>query len=702
MIFWHRYPFIRLIMPFMAGIILAFWLERPVASLYWLLAILFIVYLFLTLLFTKKLPYRLRWLPGLLIYMNLIIGGYQLTILNTPKFSSSDISNNNFNSGQFIVRLNEPVSEKPRSFKVVAKVTQLKDSTGWEEVTGKLILYFEKDSLSRNLEYGDLLLVQSTIQKINPPLNPGEFNYRRYLANKGIYFQGYVKKGDWEILDKDRGSIIKSIGAGLRNRFLNILEQNGIKGEEFAVASAILLGYDDKLDAEQKQAFSGAGAMHILCVSGLHVGIISVILSSLLFFLNRSKWLRILKTILLLLLIWLYALITGFSPSVMRASIMFSFLIVGQNLKRKTDIYNTLAASAFTILLIDPYLLLEVGFQLSYLAVIGIVAIYKPISSLVYPRYWLIRKIWQISVVSFAATLATFPLSLFYFHQFPNLFLVTNLVAIPASMLIIYLGIMVLLTSFIPLISNFFALLLVKLIWFLNFFVKAIEGFPFSTVRDVYITFFELVLILLIIIAAVRYLQRFNFKPAVLLISLILFLFLSFSTRSFQHLQQRGILIYHVKNNSAIDFYDGKGALFLADSSLLSDRGKINYHINNSRIQAGLRNIAFLPLEKSSVQTENFLKNGDFIAFYDKSMLRVDKDFNFFPLLGKKIKINYLLISQNTRINVSDLMDMFDFEMLIIDSSNAEWYVKRIRSECEENNIPYYCVGESGALCLEI
>lgn len=155
---------------------------------------------------------------------------------------------------------------------------------------------------------------------------------------------------------------------------------------------------------------------------------------------SRTQVLRIIKLLILLLCLWSYAFITSLSPSVMRAVTMFSFIAIANVMQRQTNIYNTLAASAFLLLILEPNMVFEVGFQLSYLAVLGIVSIYP----IVYPLFVFKSKwtdtLWQLNCVSIAALIATFPLGIFYFHQFPNYFLVANILVLPLIPFIIYFG----------------------------------------------------------------------------------------------------------------------------------------------------------------------------------------------------------------------------------------------------------------------
>ncbi|MCD4696616.1 MAG: ComEC family competence protein, partial [Bacteroidales bacterium] len=480
------------------------------------------------------------------------------------------------------------VTERPNSFKTIAKVKLAGDKNKPEKTTGKIMVYFEKGENAEKLNYGDLIVLNGRISEIPSPRNPGEFNYQRYLSNKGIYHSVFLKSENWGLIHKRNTFSLKAMGINIREKLLVILKDNGISGDEFAVASAILLGYDENLDAELKRQFSGAGAMHILCVSGLHVGIVYVILNGLLFFMNRKRSLRVIKVFILILLIWFYALITGFSPSVLRASTMFSFIILGRSVKRKTNIYNMLAASAFLLLVINPYILWEVGFQLSYLAVTGIVLLFKPVYGIFIPRNIILDKVWQITVVSLAATVATFPLSIYYFDQFPNLFLLTNLVAIPASILILYSGLAVIGFSFIPAISNLFGTILSLILKGLTISVGWIEGLSFATTRGIYITSIELILILLILASLYRVIIAKNKMPGTYLVVLLFILSISFTNRRISNLHQEKIVVYHVNRFPAIEFIKGKKSVLLTDSLLIQNPTNLEYAIRGNQTKQGI------------------------------------------------------------------------------------------------------------------
>jgi len=696
---WHQIPIVRLIIPFIAGILIAIKLESW-QSLFYLLLALISVYIIFIFTFSKRMPYRLRWITGLIQNMILLLAGYNLLIYSTPRYQENNILNLR-NPETAIVRVIEQISEKENSYKVVSRVIAAKDSAHWQNISGKITLYFQKDPACEMISYGDELIISSTLSEIAKPQNPGEFNYKRFLSNKGIYHQGFVKSGNWQIIDHARGNMVKAWGIQLRKKFLKILNQNELEGKEYAVVSAILLGYDEYLDSDQKQDFASAGAMHILCVSGLHVGIISTILMFGIFYLKRRKYLKWVGLLFVLAILWLYASITGFSPSVLRATIMFSFINIGLTLKHRINIFNMLAASAFLLLIINPYIITEVGFQLSYLAVTGILLLYRPIYQLFQFKFWMIDKIWQITVVSIAATLATFPLSIYYFHQFPKLFLFTNLIAIPASMLIIYAGILVLILSPIKIISTFIGKILSYIIWFLNSSVSWIENLSFSTATGIFISPLELLLIfgilgtlvMLIILKQKHYIFILGVSSIILASSILV--------RQYKMSKQSEMTIYSLKNSSAIDFKINNKIISLADSSVLANPGKYNYQIQNNRYKVNPENIEMFYINDSIIDKAGFKKIDNFIFFKNRVIVIANKNLNIKPL-NDKFRIDYLIYTQNARIPVEEIKQSFEFNELIVDNSIPWWEADKVKAECEMHQIRYHSIRDEGAWTLKI
>jgi len=499
MIRWNHIPMIRLIIPLIAGILHAVYFPLGLEVQAGFLLVLYLILSFLLLYGYHFISFKRRWVIGLVLQSFLVLLGMKMTMLADHSLSETHFRNSSRAPALMIGRLTEPVIEKKKSYKTILECMFIQDSGPGLRCTGKLLAYLAKEDRAASLKYGDLIVFNARWQVIRPPEIPGDFDYQQYMKYHGVYDQAYISTGKWNKLDLNHGNAILSYAIGIQDRILKVLARQGLEGEEFKVASAILAGYRAALDPELQQAFSGAGAMHILCVSGLHVGVIYLVLSYILSVLGKGKRSKALRSILLITAIWLYALVTGCSPSVLRASTMISFVVMGTWLSRSRNIYNTLAASAFLLLLTDPYMIMAIGFQLSYLAVIGIVTIQPFLYKSVYLKYWLPDKAWAIITVSIAAQAGTFPLAIYYFHQFPNYFLLTNLIVIPASSLIIYIGFLLLFFSPLPWISTYISWLLSKSIYAMNASIHWINSLPGAVSDELYLGVLECMMIYLTI-----------------------------------------------------------------------------------------------------------------------------------------------------------------------------------------------------------
>ena len=689
---------LRLLIPFLLGIIFAIFIDDEVNISIFIFLILLTFITLITLLPHKFYNYKFRWVFGLLIFVFLLLFGFQLTIFNTPRYDNSNCIHLQDKKYSIITNVIEPPSEKQNSYKIIGEIISIKSDSIWKEFSGKVIFYFKKDSLSKTIKYGNRLLLNTYLNKVKPPQNPDEFNYQSYLQKKGIYQQAYID-GDFKIIkNKHSSNLLFKIAFNLRDKFFQLLTENNVKGDEFAVASALLLGYNDKLDTELKQDYAGAGAMHILCVSGLHVGIIYLVLSNLLFFLKKKKYGKIIRAVLLLLLIWFYALLTGLAPSVSRASTMISFIIIGKTMQKESNIFNNLAASAFLLLIINPHTITAVGFQLSYAAVISILIIQPPLQKLIIFNNYIGEKAWAITTVSVAAQVGTFPLSIYYFHQFPNYFLLTNLIVIPLSFFIIATGIFFAAFFWSGFLTMIISKILLSSIFVLNHSISLIQSFPNSTTLGISIGTADFLLIYIMIISLIIFVSSKRKLYLYFVMISTFFLVGIIVSRNFSHLGQRKISIYNIRKHSAIDFINGKENTFISDSILFNDANKINYHLQNYWWNLDIKKTnKVTSIDKLSESKKNSIyQSGNFIQFYEKRILFLNKKFRIFPS-NKKLKVDYAIISDNPKLKIKDIKKCLYINLVIIDASNSYWNEKQWIKECEEENIKVYSVISSGA-----
>ncbi len=699
---------VRLTISFIIGIVIALFVNSAIHIPLFVTITLFVLYAVFV--FWAKLisNYKFRWLHGAIISIILIIFGFEWSVQNTCKYKPNHIGNFISDSSCVIIgTLMEPANERENSYRTTMSVSAVQQNNQWIKTNGNILLYLAKDSIANKLQYGDEIIINTKIAEVKPPQNPNEFDYKKYLANKSVYHQAYLKTGTLKVLAHNKGNPLIAYALFLQSKLLKVLKDNHIEGNEYAVASAMLLGSRDKIDADLLNSYSGSGAVHILSVSGLHVGLVFLLLNYLLFFLDKNKYLKLLKIMILLGFIWFYSAITGFSPAVLRSTTMFSFIVIGNAYSRKVNGYNTLAASLFFLLMIDPYLITDVGFQLSYLAVLGIMAIYPGIYKLWNPNSWLLDKIWGLISVSLAAQIITAPLAMYYFHQFPNMFLITNLLIIPLTTLIMYAGLGFYILSFIPQISVWISKLLAILVYGLNEVVKFIEHLPFAVTRGINISVFEMCLIfaLVLLLIIFFYNRQKKFLFTALSIAIIIGVFnIIDKTKTFSN---RKFIVYSISHHSAYDFIDGQNNYLITDSSLIGDKQKINFHIQNNWCAMGVKYNNYIALSdsfdfqsKENSYNPIFVKNS-FIQFFNKRIVVInDKNCNLFS--PEKFKTDFLILSNNAKISIKEIINQYTFAQLIIDSSNTPWRINKWLEECRKLKIDAFAVSNSGAFVVNI
>lgn len=409
--------------------------------------------------------------PTLLAYIALV-GFGALLVQNKESQSSrnSDLSQ----MESYLGEVSMYDQEKPNSFENLLEVKSVLFGGKWTAGQGKVLIYHQND---KPLQPGQVLLVEKVPQQIAAPRNPHEFDYKQYLSKHGIYYRQFLGK-DFLVIDTASKTGIDYFMLHLRNDLGEMLKSKIPDENSSQIALALLLGQKKQLDPNIREAYMQAGVMHILAVSGLHVGIIYALFVLILKPLNLRKEKARIYLFFVILIIWLYAFLTGFSPSVVRAATMFSLITLGQMRERPPSIYNVLAFSAILMVTFNPDVIYEVGFQLSYLAVLGIVMIQPLIINLWLPPHKVYEYIWQLSSVSIAAQLVTFPLSIFYFHLFPTYFLLGNLLILPLVFIIMQVGVPLMIFGWIPVVGDVLGWVLSWLIWAQTWIADMIRLIP--------------------------------------------------------------------------------------------------------------------------------------------------------------------------------------------------------------------------------
>ena len=417
----------------------------------------------------------------------------------------------------------------------------------------------------------------------------------------------------------------------------------------------------------------------------------------------KEKRGNIIKTFLLLFIVWFYATLSGLSPSVLRSAAMFTFIIIAKGFKFNTDIFNTLAVSCFVLLLYDPYLIMEVGFQLSFLAVFGIVFLQPKLYELWQPKNKIMDWIWTLTAVSLAAQLATFPLGLLYFHQFPNLFLFSNLVVIPVSTVVLYLGVLLFFVSKIIFVGAFVAKLLYWSVYLLNGSVEFMEKLPYAIIQGISISIVETWLIYLMTGFLTAFFFNRKRKYILYFLSTIIVILAVQVQQNYVELHQQRIVIYNAPRSTAIDLISGKQTIFIADSSFINNKSRMLFHVKHNWWDSGIDEQRLLARKDEFVyHNKSVFVKDNFILFCNKRIVFVDTSLSLRSVPSKKIKVDYLIVSGGPKYKMEKLLSVFDPGKIIFDSSNPSWKVKCWEEECKKFSKSCYDVTSKGAFIEEI
>lgn len=693
---WKRAPFVRLLLPLITGILLQWYLQFSLTSIigaFIAFSIAFVLFLFLPL----AARFTLKPLQGTSIQLMLVVVGAWLTWQNDVKHHNYWYGHYYRDSSYLLVKIGEPLVEKNKTYKAEGFVESVISNNQVMACSGKLLLYFSKDSLAPVLNYGDRIILRKNLQPIKNSGNPGAFNYQRYAAFQGIFHNVFLKEKDWTLLQQpgaNKPGIFKKFIFSARETVLSTLRENIQTGkDELGIAQALLIGYTNDLDKDLVQAYSNTGVVHIIAVSGMHLALIYVLLTWIFAKVPVIKRSKVLQLVLVLTCLWLFALVTGASASVLRAAVMFTFIAIGKQFFKETSIYNSLAASAFILLCYNPYYLWSVGFQLSYLAVLGIVIFQKPVYNCVYIKNKWLDKVWQLTAVSTAAQLLTFPVCIYYFHQFPNLFLITNLVAVPLSAVILYAAIALAALAWIPFAGVYLGKLVGGLTWLMNTFILWVNGFSFAVWDRIPATVLSTWLLYATLIACSAWLLLRNKKYLIPALGLLMFFILVGIYDKWRVVNQQKIIIYNVPQQQAIDFVWGNRYRFLGDSILAGEGGLPNFHLKPARIANQLLH--------PGDSLPGIFANTDFFQYGGKRIFIPGKAAEF-ETPPQPIDIDLLVLSKNTRLNLSKLTGVFKCKQVVADASNSSWRIEKWKEACRLLNIKFYSIPAEGAYIYNI
>ena len=690
MYFWKQTPLFRLLLPFIFGIIFQWYVGISLVT-QMIVALSTMLLFFIINFFPQHTIFVWGWLRGIAITIFLFTAGAFITHKNDIRNNDKWVGKLYKYEGAVLATLQEPLVEKAKSYKALASINAVFANNEWVSVKGNVLLYFKKDSLPLALSYGSQIVFVKPLQPITNSGNPGSFNYQRFNAFRDIYHQCFLQSADYKSSGILNNNAFRQWLFNLQFAVNNALKKYIVAERELGVAEALLIGYRDDLDKNLVQAYSNTGVVHIIAISGLHLGMIygTLILFFRLF--KKQRWTVWVKPLVILSVLWIFSLVAGAAPSILRSAVMFTFILAGESLGKKLTIYNTLAASAFTLLVLNPFALWDVGFQLSYAAVLSIILFMKPVFGWLYFKNKLLRGIWQLNAVTLSAQILTIPIVCFHFHQFPNLFLISNFIVVPLSSIILYGELIICLFSsiFAP-VATFAGLITEKLLWMMNAFIVQMNNLSFAVTDNIQLNIIETILLYGCIIAGSFWLMRKNNTARSIAVGFGLCFLVSLSVDLYDNSIKSKLIVYNIPQHTAIDFIDGNLYAFKGDTVLLEDDFLQNFHLKPSRV-----------LHRLTPATLNDLAAaGPFYFYKNKTILLIDKPYKF---LGKeKIKLDGIVISKSANVKIAQLANAFDCPQYVFDGSNSLWKIRQWKKDCDSLHLRHYSTQENGAFIMNL
>ena len=684
-------PFFRLVLALVSGILIQWYVSVSLTAILLIAGFTLILFIaFYSLSSPKRFIYG--WIGSIFILLSCACAGAALTwrqnLHNIKRWYS-----NEYDRGDVaLLTICEPLVEKANSYKALAEVSAIYTFNGWNPSIGKVMLYFKKDTTRPAIRYGSQLICYKALQAIQNNGNPAALDYNQYCLFQGITGQAFLSVEDYRILTTTYTNPIQQILFKVRDRALQILKQYIQSPAEIGIAEALLIGYRNDLDKDLVQAYSNTGVVHIIAISGLHIALIYAALLRLFSIFKYSKARKWLEPVIILVVIWAFTLIAGAAPSVLRAAIMFTFIVAGKFIGKNGNVYNTLAASAFVLLTINPFYLWDVGFQLSYAAVFSIIIFFRPLNTLLYFRNSFLRWVWQLCAVSLSAQVFTMPLVVYHFHQFPLSFLVSNLLVVPLSAVVLFAELFLFLVSWLQPLAFIAGKITQALIRCMNAFILHINRIPFSVWDGLYISIIQL----LILFAVITFLSFWIFsKKPTHLITALSFVLVFFILRDFdfmRHKSQQKLIVYNVPRQTAVDIISGNHYRFMGDSIVISNAVLRNFNLKPARIKNRV----------STSETIMLPAVANYILDINSAKVLLLDDNRYTGKPAKKIKLDVLILSHSANQTPAELNDLFDCRYIIADGSIPLWKAAKWKKEFEQLHLRFYSVAHSGAFTLKL
>jgi competence protein ComEC len=668
-----HFPLTRIFVGFLIGILI-FRIESPNLVIVFVSLTINLIGLFVFYFYTQKHNF-IRFIFGVFVLLSSILIGISTALIhkeNRIRIHYTNQIKDYEKPHKMNLLLVEKIKNNSKYNRYVAQIKILDGKNSF----GKIILNISKENSAKNLKIGDVLQLNGTILKNKIPQNPNLFNYGKYYENQEIYAQIYIKNK--RIIIKNYEISVWASFSNFRETIILNLEHSDISKEELNVLNALILGQQQDISPETLKEYQYAGAVHVLSVSGLHVGFILLFITFLLKPIGNSRRGSLLKLFIIVLSLWAFAILAGLSPSIVRSATMFSFIAIGIHLRRTVNIYHTLLVSMLLILLFKPSFLFDVGFQLSYLALFFILWLQPLLSNIWLPKNKIIRYFWDIIAVSFSAQIGAMPLSIHYFHQFPGLFFVTNLLILPLLGIIMAVGVVAILIATFETVPIFIAKPTEFLIKLLNEIIHLVASMDNFVIKNISFSKEMLISSYLVIILMILWIKKPVFKQLILVFLSVILVQSIFIFQKKETLNKEELIVFDYKKNTLITARIGESVTVYGSDSIIENITK------NLVIQSYLvGNFCYVTNKK---KLENFMH------FKNQKILVIDS-MCIFP---KKINPDIIIIIQSPKLNIQRLLKIYAPKEIIVDGSNYKSYIRYWEATCKKEKIPFHNTNEKG------
>lgn len=669
-----RFPLVSITIFFIAGIVFAqfFKIDFRISFLVLIFCFLFSIISFL---YSQKNSLKKSYFGVLVLLTSFFIGNF--TFLSNDETRNPNHYLHKILEFEKLQNLEITIIEKLKNSKTNDRYIANIVFVNKKSSVGKIIFNIKKTKNLPQFEIGNNLKVIGKLYKNRVPNNPNQFDYGKYLEMKQIYGQVYCELENIKIATISEKSF-SFYASKIRNKIIKNLKKNNFNERELNIVNALILGQQQDISQDIMQDYQSAGAIHVLSVSGLHVGFILLFVSLLLKPLPNTKKGSLLKLLIVIISLWLFGVLAGLAPCVLRSVTMFSLVAIGMFLRRAVNIYHTLLVSILLILLFEPSFLFDIGFQLSYVALFFIVWFQPVLSSLWTPKYKITSYFWDIITVSIAAQIGTFPMSIYYFHQFAGLFLITNVIILPFLTLILALGVIVLLLAAFDVVWIPMMKLLEWSIWLLNTIINWVASFDTFILKDIPLSKYVMIGFYVFLISFIIWLKTPSYKKMVFVFVSILIIQILFFQSKFSTQQKEEFIVFNKSKNTLL-------------TSRISDKVTVissDFVLNNVNQDVVLK--AYLVANFCKINRKRQLSN--LFYFKNKKILVIDSS----AVYLNNNRPDILILSHSPKISLDRVFKFWKPDVVVADASNFKSYIKFWKATCTKQKILFHATAEKG------